>query len=181
MNKFNNYKFPEWILTTLSSKNISEPTDIQAKAFAIDEKLNKSLIITAKTGSGKTYCYLLPILKNLDLELNETQCVIILPTKELARQVYSKIIDFTTNQQKLKIKLLVANDQIKNKPHIVVGTPNKIYEFVMHQNTNKFIKYFVLDEADTLVDYGFISWVDLKGRWRWSLIRLIHLNLLNML
>ena len=47
------------------------------------------------------------------------------------------------------------NDQIKNKPHIVVGTPNKIYEFVMHQNTNKFIKYFVLDEADTLVDYGF--------------------------
>ena len=155
MNKFNNYKFPEWILTTLSSKNISEPTDIQAKAFAIDEKLNKSLIITAKTGSGKTYCYLLPILKNLDLELNETQCVIILPTKELARQVYSKIIDFTTNQQKLKIKLLVANDQIKNKPHIVVGTPNKIYEFVMHQNTNKFIKYFVLDEADTLVDYGF--------------------------
>ena len=44
MSKFNSYKFPNWILTTLLSKNISEPTDIQAKVFDIDQKLNKSLI-----------------------------------------------------------------------------------------------------------------------------------------
>ncbi|MDE6477047.1 MAG: DEAD/DEAH box helicase, partial [Mycoplasmoidaceae bacterium] len=78
------------MIKRLDELNINRLTDIQEKSIPSILK-NNSLVISSQTGSGKTYCYLLPILNNIDCSKNKIQALIILPTKELARQVSSKI------------------------------------------------------------------------------------------
>lgn len=157
---FKSLNFKPWIIQTLDSLHIKEPTDIQFKTF-LKENINRSLIITSKTGSGKTYCYSLPILNNIDLSLNQIQALIILPTKELSRQIYAKFYDFVKNNNQLKVKLLIGDNQTNLNSilssHIVIGTPNKIYELTKQTNLNKYLKFFVLDEADMLIDFGFFN------------------------
>jgi ATP-dependent RNA helicase CshB len=125
---------------------------------------DKSLIITSQTGSGKTLCYLLPILNRLDFTLNKVQAIIILPTKELARQIYSKINDFKANQPRLKCSLLIGNQDINQQQHnlrshpgqIVVGTVSRVHDLLKNKSINHDIKTIVMDEADMLMDLGFI-------------------------
>jgi ATP-dependent RNA helicase CshB len=110
----------------------------------------------------------LPILNNIDLEYKEVQALIVLPTKELARQVFSKLEEFKKNEPLLKTLLLVGNEDQKrqidklkcSKPQIVVGTIGKVHEFVKNKLITKKIKTFVLDEVDMLFDLGFKKIVD---------------------
>lgn len=155
---FKSLNLKPYIVKTLNFMNITKLTDIQEQTVKFFSN-QKSLIITAETGSGKTLCYLLPILNNINTSDNVTQAFILLPTKELANQVYTQLLNFKKFNNELKIKLLQNsnNNKINNKiaPHIVIGTPVQIKDYL---NTNKSIckiNYFILDEADMLVDSGF--------------------------
>lgn len=159
---FKDYKLKPFILKTLSDLKIKETTKIQEESLPLT--LNKkSLIITSQTGSGKTLCYLIPSLNNLNLEEIKTQVIVILPTKELARQIYSKYLDFLKNETNLKVTLLIGNSDleqqkrsIKNKPpHVIIGTTIRILEFLKEKIINRNIKTLVLDEVDMLMDNGF--------------------------
>ncbi len=155
---FKSLNFQPWIINTLNQNNIFEATKIQSVVFGKHNN-DKSLLITAPTGSGKTFCFCLPILNNIDLNQNKIQAFIVLPTKELANQIYSQFNLFKKANPNLKIKLVHENKDLKfntkNVPQVVIGTPSKIDEcFNLNKNLVE-LKYFVLDEADMLVDFGF--------------------------
>ncbi len=157
---FTELNFKNWIIDELNELKITRLTEIQEKTIPLILR-NNSLIISSQTGSGKTYCYLLPILNKIDFSLNKTQALIVLPTKELARQVNSKINDFKKVNNQIKNINLIENKpiNINNLPHIIVGTPVKTKEFVDKYKI-KDLTYFVLDEADMLFDLGFTNVID---------------------
>ncbi|GHU27612.1 hypothetical protein FACS1894152_4460 [Bacilli bacterium] len=159
---FRELKLHPWILNAIDAHHYKELTEIQTEAlpFALN---HKSLIITSQTGSGKTLCYLLPILQNTDLSQRKTQAIIVLPTKELARQVYSRFLDFKPYQKDLRCTLLIGNMDVhqqiqsirSNQPQIVIGTVTRILDLMKNGTINKDINTLVLDEADMLLDMGF--------------------------
>jgi ATP-dependent RNA helicase CshB len=110
----------------------------------------------------------LPVLNNIDLNLKKTQAIIILPTKELSRQIYNKLLEFKKDQSLLKICLLMGSfdiqEQIRslkaNPSQIIVGTVSRINDLIKNKTINKDIKTLVLDEADMLIDLGFIKQVN---------------------
>jgi ATP-dependent RNA helicase CshB len=152
---------------TLDRLKIKEATPIQETALPYLLAGNSS-IITSQTGSGKTLCYLLPILNKLEYENNNVQAIIILPTKELARQVYSRLLDFKNDDKLLKPSLIIGNGNLdqqlislrKNPAQIVVGTTTRIIDLLHKKIFNPhLIKTIVLDEVDMLMDLGFANQV----------------------
>ncbi|MDR2829421.1 MAG: DEAD/DEAH box helicase [Mycoplasmataceae bacterium] len=156
-----------FIKKTLETLKIKELTKIQEESLPMTLK-NKSVIITSQTGSGKTYCYLIPILNKINLAENKTQAIIILPTKELSRQIYSKLLDFKSNEPDLKIDLLIGSNNLEeqknkiknNPPHIIVGTTVRIYELLQQRIINRQIETIAFDEVDMLMDQGFSKQID---------------------
>ena len=159
--KFTSLNLKEWIIKVLNDKHIYETTDIQSQAFSSKNR-DKSLIITSKTGSGKTLCFLINVLNKIDLDRKEVQALIVVPTKELARQIYGLFVEFAKYENNLKVKLL-GKDQNKTSvvsPQVIISTPNKALEFVKTNNINNSIKFFVLDEVDMLFDFGFYNTIN---------------------
>jgi ATP-dependent RNA helicase CshB len=164
---FSSLNLKKYITSTLDKLHIQNLTDIQEKTIPLGLK-KKSMVIVSRTGSGKTFCFLVPILNNLDFENKNTQAVIVVPTKELARQIYSKILLFKNFESMIRCTLLIGNEDVNrqiqsikaSKPQIIVGTPNRILELVENKTINKNIKTLVMDEFDMLIDLGFTQVVD---------------------
>jgi ATP-dependent RNA helicase CshB len=166
---FGQLKLKPFILETLKNLKINELTKIQEQV--IPYVLNHhSVIVTSRTGSGKTLCYLIPILERINVEEKNTQAIIVVPTKELARQIYSKVNEFQKCCPKLKTLLLIGfgeNDMerqkkslINNPPHIIIGTVVKTLELLQQKAINKNIDILVLDEVDMFIDLGFMSQIN---------------------
>ena len=156
--KFKSLSLRPWILDVLNKKQIYETTDIQTESF-LSKNNGKTLIITSKTGSGKTLCFLINILNKIDIDKNNVQALILVPTKELANQIYTVFNEFARQQNKIRIKMLSNNVNFNEayKSQIIIATPNKALDFVRDKNIKESIKFFVLDEADMLIDFGFYN------------------------
>ncbi len=150
----------------VDSLKFSKPTEIQNKTIPWLLK-NKNIIGIAPTGTGKTLCFLIPTINKIDTN-NGLQALIIAPTRELARQIYSKTEPFRKSNSELRIKLLVGGEEIKKQinsmvktPHLIVATPTRFKEIY---NANvislKEVNTFILDEADMLMDLGFFKDID---------------------
>ena len=156
-------KLKPWINEALSKQNIVEYTEIQKKSLPLSLK-GSNLIGIAPTGTGKTLAFLLPILNKLELS-NEIQAIIICPTRELARQINSKIDEFKKLNNELKSVLWIGgediNKQLKTASNqnyqIIVSTPKRFIEITSKVPTLNFknLQTIVLDEADMLLDLGF--------------------------
>jgi ATP-dependent RNA helicase CshB len=163
---FSQLNIKYFIKKTLEDSKIKELTKIQEESLPLTLK-RKSVIITSQTGSGKTLCYLIPLLNNIDFS-SKTQALIILPTKELARQVYSKILEFKNNEPQLRAALILGNSNIEqqkqsiknNPPQIIVGTTVRIYDLLNEKVINRNVKMIALDEVDILMDQGFAKQID---------------------
>ena len=118
------------------------------------------IITQSKTGTGKTYAYLLPIIEKLSYTKNE--CLIIVPVRELAVQV----VNFINNLEQDKVRSFpiyggVSIDrqikEIKRGVNILVGTPGRLLD-LRNRGVLKLdnIKFLVLDEGDRLLDMGFL-------------------------
>ncbi len=155
-----------YIKNKLDQLNFKEITPIQAGVFK-HFKHQKHLVGLAPTGTGKTHAYLLPILENITFQKNEVQALIIVPTNELVIQVETmlKAVEDRvvvrsyyggSNKQKEQAWLE------KNQPDIVITTPERLKAYVVDLNILKIqtTKYFVLDEADMMFDYEFLSLID---------------------
>lgn len=164
---FKSFNIPQWLLTRLQSLNYVKTTGIQE--LVIPQALKgKSLVVRSETGSGKTHCFLVPMISNIDTKLNELQGLIIAPTKELANQIYNFLTQLT-NGTEIRTKLVSSTlnedrsiKNIKTKPHIIVGTIGKLHDLFIDDSyiTTKYIKTLVLDEADMLLEQGFVNLVD---------------------
>ncbi len=165
---FQELNLQSWIIKAINEIGFKKLTNIQEKTI-IPQLKNKNIIGVSYTGSGKTLSFLIPILNKIELNEN-LQSLIIVPTRELARQVNSCFHPFKKQQSKLKVQLLIGgNDyqkQIDNinrtKPQILITTISRLKDAIIKKaiNTNN-IKHIVLDEADMLMDLGFFKDIDL--------------------
>ncbi len=145
----------------LKKDGITIPTDVQSQVIPKIKDTENDLIVTAKTGSGKTLSYLCPLLLQIDKQIKTPQLLIIAPTHELASQIYSvcknldKLLGLDATPE-LLIGGANINKQVlklKDKPKIIVGSVGRILELIKLKKLKMHtIKTIVLDEGDRLVD-----------------------------
>jgi len=147
----------------LQELGFSKPTEIQKHAIPILlEKGTTNFHGQAQTGTGKTLAFGLPLLHRIDQEHNDTQGLVIAPTRELALQIVESLMPFA---QALDVKIVAVfggvsiEDQIRKLnrgAHIVVGTPGRITDHLKRKTLDlSRLKTLVLDEADIMLDMGF--------------------------
>ncbi len=152
----------ESILAEIEAKWYTTPSLIQAQVIPVALSTDKDIIGQAQTGSGKTAAFWLPILDRIDRNSNNLEAIILTPTRELAIQVAQEIQSFTKNSQ-LNIVLLYGWQNIRtemsmlrNNPKIVVWTPGRVKDHLSKERLDlSHIKYFVLDEADEMLNVWF--------------------------
>lgn len=149
------------ILFNLNKLRLTNPTPIQKKAI-IPALEGKDILANAKTGTGKTAAFGIPLIQNLN-ENKEASAIILTPTRELALQVDKHIKDLMGNNIKIKSVVIIGGDSIqkqvkliKNKVRLIIGTPGRICDHLNKGtlNLNK-IKHLILDETDRMLDLGF--------------------------
>ncbi|WP_368652096.1 DEAD/DEAH box helicase [Ornithinibacillus sp. 4-3] len=169
-NTFKAFALGEKMIDITQALHFKKPTEIQEKVIPAILK-GKSVIGQSHTGSGKTHAFLLPLFNKLDETKQEVQFVITLPTRELAQQVYDEVrnmIQLAEKEEVWSTKLLVGGtdklkmaEQLKRPPHIIVGTPGRILDHVKDGSLSIYSAHaFVVDEADLMLDLGFIEEVD---------------------
>jgi len=167
---FKSLTFNPTTLEVIDKLHFQQPTEIQLKVIPAILK-GKSVIGQSHTGSGKTHSFLLPIFEQLNEKEKQVQSVITAPTRELATQIFDevkKIIKLAGKEQDWSAKLLVGGtdkqkmvDKLKEPPQIVVGTPGRILDLVKDEALSIYsANSFVIDEADLMLDLGFIDDVD---------------------
>ncbi len=154
----------ETILAAIEKKGFKHPSPIQT--LAIPRLLNgdTNIIAKARTGTGKTAAFGLPIVQRVHEESDHVRALILEPTRELAIQTCNELQTFTTGKYP-RVTVLYGGasyrDQIRDLKRgceIVVGTPGRIQDH-LERGTLKIdqIDYFILDEGDEMLDMGFID------------------------
>ncbi|PLR76981.1 DEAD/DEAH box helicase [Bacillus sp. V3-13] len=168
--KFLQYKLKPFLVEAVADLGFQEPTEIQRRLIPIVLK-GESAIGQSQTGTGKTHAYILPILNKIDPDKQEVQAVITAPTRELANQIYREILKVTKHcdeDKMISARCFIGGtdkqrtiDKLKTQPHIVVGTPGRINDLVKeHALIVYTASTLVIDEADLMLDMGFIEDVD---------------------
>ena len=159
---FRDLGLSENILAKIEKKGYEFPSDIQAGVIPLLLNWEKNVLGQAQTGTGKTASFGLPLLDRLDMGKTGIQAMILAPTRELAIQVANEIQSFADRE--VKITLLYGGQNIRDEvralkrwPHIVVGTPGRVTDHLTVKKTLKLadIDYFILDEADEMLNIGF--------------------------
>ncbi len=149
-------------LNNLQSLDYQSMTPIQAQSLPVILD-GKDIQAQAKTGSGKTAAFGIGLLHHLNVQLYQTQSLVLCPTRELADQVSKEIRRLARPIPNTKILTLCGGTPIgpqfaslEHQPHIVVGTPGRILKH-LQKGTLKLdnLKILVLDEADRMLDMGF--------------------------
>lgn len=155
------------IVSRLTDKGITELTDVQRETI-LPALLGKDIIASSKTGSGKTFAFLVPaverLLTNKALSKQDPRALILAPTRELAKQVFLETKSLIQGLG-LQCQLIVGgenyNDQVKalrRNPDILIGTAGRIAD---HLSDRSFflngLELLIFDEADRMFDLGFAS------------------------
>ncbi len=164
LKKFRDLGISEDMLETLHKKGFEEPSPIQAKAIPFLLKNHKDLIGKAQTGTGKTAAFGIPLIENIVPNKGHIQALVLAPTRELAIQVTEELSSFATafNTKIITIYGGQAIDRqisrLQRGVDIVVGTPGRILDHLKRGTMNiSKISYIVLDEADEMLNMGFIE------------------------
>ena len=153
----------EEILQAREKKGYGYPTRIQAEA--IPEFMQwKDVIAKAPTGTGKTFAFGIPMIEHIDAESEDLQGLILAPTRELASQICDELRGLLTYYKNIRVAVVYGGakiegqiKQLKNHPQIVVATPGRLSDHMKRRTVNlKSVQTVVLDEADRMLDMGFI-------------------------
>ena len=162
---FNDLGISPPILKAIEEMGFQTPTEVQSKV--IPHILNQEdLIVMSKTGSGKTAVFGIPLLQMTDPDKLEPQGLILTPTRELAVQIDNDLKQMSAYLPHKTIAVYgqhsmnVEIQALKKGASLVTGTPGRVYDHIRHGNLKvKQIRYLVLDEADRMLDMGFIDQV----------------------
>ena len=161
--KFEDFNLDKYIIKALYNLNYKTPSKVQEEV--IPRLLKKEdVIVKSKTGSGKTASFGIPICENIDIENNNVQALIVVPTRELALQVKDEISNIG-RLKKIRCSAIFGKQpikeqirELKQRVHIVVATPGRIIDHIGRNTINlDDIKYFIIDEADKMLNKGFIE------------------------
>ncbi|MGR0277493.1 DEAD/DEAH box helicase [Marinomonas dokdonensis] len=162
---FEEFGFDNRILKSIGHLGFEQATEIQSRAIP-EAMSGRDLLASSKTGSGKTLAYLLPALhrvfKKRALSKRDPRVVILVPTRELAKQVYSQLRLLLAGTR-LNSTLIQGgenfNDQLKQlqkDPHFIVATPGRLVDHLKQRNVFlEGLELLILDEADRMLDLGF--------------------------
>lgn len=147
------------LLKSITDLGISVPTDIQQKTIPILLANEDDVVALAKTGTGKTVAFGLPLLQLINIENTKVQAIVLAPTRELGHQIYENLVSFAKYSPDIAIASVCGGipikpqiDRLKEVTHIIVATPGRLIDLVQRKAVNiKNINYLVLDEADEMV------------------------------
>ncbi len=163
MENFNELEISPNVLKGVDKAGYSMPFPIQERAIR-PLLAGRDLIGQAKAGSGKTAAFGIPLLQSIDVKLNRVQALVLAPTRELAVQITSELqklgtytgVRVTTvyGGQSINIQL----DALERGVHVVVGTPGRVIDHIKRGTLDlRAARFVVLDEADRMLDMGFID------------------------
>ena len=142
----------------LNDLEITVATDIQEQVIPIILDQTDDLVALAKTGTGKTAAFGLPLLQLVDVKNDNVQTVILSPTRELSQQIYTNLTEFAKYIPEINIVLLTGGntvksqaEELKSPTHIIVATPGRFLDLLDKEIVDvKSVKHLVLDEADEM-------------------------------
>ncbi|RJS60938.1 DEAD/DEAH box helicase [Bacillus sp. PK3_68] len=176
---FNDYSLGDEIKRALAVLKYETPTEVQSEVIprALE---NQDLVVKSQTGSGKTASFGIPVCEMIEWEEKKPQALILTPTRELAVQVRE---DLTNIGRFKRIKAMAVygkepftkqKEELKQKTHIVVGTPGRVMDHIERETlTLDRINYLIIDEADEMLNMGFIDEVE-------AIIKKLPLNRVTM-
>ena len=165
MNTFNDFGLSPEIIRALEGLSFQEPTKVQQKV--IPEVLaGRDVIVKSQTGSGKTAAFGIPLCESMVWNENKPQALILTPTRELAQQInedltnigrFKRLKSFAVyGKSPFKIQAAV----LKQRTHFLVGTPGRVLDHLEKGTLSvEKINYLVIDEADEMLNMGFIEQV----------------------
>lgn len=159
LKQFSDLGVNDQLQKSLVALQISVPTEIQKKTIPIVLNQKEDVVVLAKTGTGKTAAFGLPLLQLIDLENNNIQVLILAPTRELGQQIFTNLVSFALDSPKISIASLCGGipikpqiERLKTATHIVIATPGRLVDLIKRGAINvKNIQHLVLDEADEMV------------------------------
>jgi ATP-dependent RNA helicase DeaD len=166
MSDFNDFKLSEQILKAIDKLGYEKPSKVQEKVIPIALS-GKDIIVKSQTGSGKTAAFGIPLCQKIEIEINEPQAIVLTPTRELCTQIKE---DLNNIGRFKKIRcasiygkqpVSVQMQELKQRVHIIAGTPGRTFDLIERGNIvlDK-IKYLIIDEADKMLNMGFIDQVE---------------------
>ena len=163
INSWEDLDIPRDLLRGIYAYGFERPSPIQRKAI-VPIMNGKDIIAQAQSGTGKTAAFSVGALSMIDLSKQETQILIMSPTRELTKQISLVISSIGNMMNGLSVYTLVGGtsiDEDANKlkntpPHVIVGCPGRVYDMIRRGNIKaKSIRLVILDEADEMLSSGF--------------------------
>lgn len=161
--KFSDLGLNESVMKAINDMGFEEPSQIQAEAIPVVLE-GHDIIGQAQTGTGKTAAFGTPIISKLEKSQREPRVLILTPTRELAIQVSEELARIA-KYSRLSLLPVYGGQPIdrqirslKKGVDIIVGTPGRILDHIRRNSINlSTVKYLILDEADEMLDMGFID------------------------
>lgn len=163
---FKKLNLNEDIIKAIENMEFKYATEVQARAIPLILN-NKDIIVKSQTGSGKTAAFAIPICEKIQIEERNSQVMVLVPTRELAAQVKEDISNIG-RYKRIRVAAIFGKqpisyqiNELKQRVHVVVGTPGRTLDHI-DKGTLKTenIKYLVIDEADEMLNMGFIEQVE---------------------
>ena len=161
--KFGDLTLSPQLMKDLKHNGFESPMAVQALAIPILME-GRDLMVQAKTGTGKTLAFGIPIIERTDVNSHDVQTLILAPTRELAEQVSGEMRKIGYNKR-VKIAAVYGGKSINSQAkmlqggaHVVVGTPGRILDMIDRRLLRlQNVRMLILDEADRMLDMGFID------------------------
>uniref|UniRef100_A0A2R9B9Q2 ATP-dependent RNA helicase n=1 Tax=Pan paniscus TaxID=9597 RepID=A0A2R9B9Q2_PANPA len=162
VDSFDDMNLSESLLRGIYAYGFEKPSAIQQRAILPCIK-GYDVIAQAQSGTGKTATFAISILQQIELDLKATQALVLAPTRELAQQI-QKVVMALGDYMGASCHACIGGTNVRAEvqklqmeaPHIIVGTPGRVFDMLNRRYLSpKYIKMFVLDEADEMLSRGF--------------------------
>ncbi|CEA00005.1 DEAD-box ATP-dependent RNA helicase CshB [Jeotgalicoccus saudimassiliensis] len=166
-NAFKRFEFNNTMLDTIGRIGFTHPTMVQERVIPRILK-GSNVVAQSATGSGKSHAFLLPLIYNIDETQKTPQVIVMAPTRELAKQLEGMAKKVLESYEEISCRAFIGGTEMKRdeerarqNPQLVIGTPTRIKDLIDNQALDiHAAKTVVIDEADLMVDLGFMADVD---------------------
>lgn len=156
---FSGLGLESFLIDALDILDIKTPTSIQTKAIPVILNQKQDVVALAKTGTGKTAGFGLPLLQGIDTQNNSIQAIVLAPTRELGQQIFKNLTDFSSKKPEISIASIVGGipikpqiERLKKDTHVVIATPGRLIDLLQREAIDiSETSLLVLDEADEMI------------------------------